>query len=249
LGGRPSTRVKLSNALRFANTPLPCFVVLFVYGRNDAPDIYVAHFWHDLDWPNSGGGAALGGGGDSALHKRHLPIAFTAGDHVTDPLGHILEETGSPGSYGARKALILGRTGFEDGLGVASITFAPAVTPERFVDTQLGLGEPLEVSRFRFVTKRFGIEAGPPLADFTSGALSVEANPIGTCVVSPIPSTVKQLQKLSLYDLVCVAEIIEVLQYSLSIFGAPRAFSSAAPQSWRRFAVRQERSQAIHANS
>ena len=46
--GRPSTRVKLSNALRFANTPTPCFVVLFVYARDGGHQgTYVLHFWRD----------------------------------------------------------------------------------------------------------------------------------------------------------------------------------------------------------
>ena len=186
--GRPRTQVKLSNALRFANAPLPCFVVLFVYGRDEYdPAVYVAHFWHDLIGRTLEAARRLAASRDVALHKHYLPLAFTAEDRTEDPLGRIVGEVGSPESYGARKAFLLGRTGFEDGFGVASIAFGPAVTPEQIVDVQIGLGGQLKVDRFQFVTKRFGIEAGPPLADFTSGTLSVEAAPVGTCIVSLSP--------------------------------------------------------------
>lgn len=188
--GRPATRLKLSNALRFANAPLPCFVVLFVYARNgDGRGIYVSDFWREQMARTLEAARRAAAEGDERLHRRYLPMAFGAGYRAEDPVSRIAAEAAAHAAYAETKAAFLLRTGFEDGLGDASVTFGRMVTRERVVDAQLGLGDPLEVARFSFTTRRFGILAGPALADFGPGTLHIEARPTGRCVVSLAPET------------------------------------------------------------
>jgi hypothetical protein len=44
--GKASVTLKLSNALRFAKDPLPCFVILFLAtGGSEPVRVFVRHFW------------------------------------------------------------------------------------------------------------------------------------------------------------------------------------------------------------
>ncbi len=46
--GKAGVTLKLSNALRFAKDPLPCFVILFLATEGAEPvRIFARHFWHD----------------------------------------------------------------------------------------------------------------------------------------------------------------------------------------------------------
>ena len=75
---RKSTRVKLSNALKFAKDSIPCFVVLLTYptGPKAFETAYVRHVWAtDMAQAIEAARRASSGGRD--LNTQYLPITFS----------------------------------------------------------------------------------------------------------------------------------------------------------------------------
>ena len=79
------TRIKLSNALEFANNELPCFVVLFHYNKKgNRQYIYACHFWKDLIERSLKRGRTVSVDG-KPTNQSMMSISFTdQDDHSSD---------------------------------------------------------------------------------------------------------------------------------------------------------------------
>lgn len=180
------TRIKVSNALRFAKSPLPCFIVLFVFGREGGSprEIHVLHFWKDMIARTLETARRLEAAGDTSFHRHYIALSFEPAKAETNLLSHLETEVESVGrNYAEEKRRIFELVGFEESFGDGAITFGENVTLDDIVDAELGLRGPLEVSRFRFQSTRFGIPAQVPLADFDSGVVHIEAQSSGACTI------------------------------------------------------------------
>lgn len=163
-GDGRSASISLANALRYAESPLPIFIILIVLGEN-GPQYFAKHVWT----PMIGAWLKLGREADAAgrydTHKQIVSIAFDQNDHRSDLLDWIEREIAVVSSpYAAAKKVIFDTIGFDRGQGSASVSFR-AANHRDFIDVQLGLRSHIDVSRFVFTSERFGISAGRPEID------------------------------------------------------------------------------------
>jgi hypothetical protein len=175
-----SCRVKLSNALRAAQSPQPWFVVLVTAGNNiQPPRVYAVHVWEELI-RRTLEAARRSENGKRPLHKIWLPIRFRPSDEKeANLLKWMQAEIDAAGpEYEAAKRSINRTAGYEDGCGHAVMTIE-AKSQEEIRDNFLGLGEGLRVNKFRFTPSRFGISSPAPQIDMSSGIIHITPNPAG----------------------------------------------------------------------
>ena len=163
--GKPTVRLSLSNALRFAKDPLPCFVVLFLAaGGHEPVRIYVKHFWsHEI-------GHALKRAREAhaddqrQLHKLSLVLSFSAEDEHTDDLIAWMKAIalGFGDRYVEAKGRLVRTLGFEEGSIHGNIQFS-GEDLEAFVDHQIGLRPTAPRLNVTIRQRRFGIDAGQPI--------------------------------------------------------------------------------------
>ncbi len=181
-GGKSAkTVIKVSNALVFAKSDLPCFVVLF-HEHGGARHIYVRHFWKDLIE------RALRRGRECSAsnrppHKSTMGIDFSRSDEHSDDLIDWLTATvnGLPKQYGAEKGSLCASLGYEGRRYRAAVTFGPSIGIEEFVDHQLGLTDYLPVSRIEVTDSRFGIDMPVPNLTGESGRMTLTPNSAQAC--------------------------------------------------------------------
>lgn len=185
--GRTASRLKLSNALRFAQEPIPCFLVLLTF-EGDAPSpsaAYVRHIWTD----DIGGALKTArqahAAGDAELHRRNYTIRFSDVERcdLSDVPTRIEAAVGALGSdYASRKTAFASTVGYENGYAVGTFTFDEDVDDEAFVDLMLGRVEELPVSHMVIQEHRFGLPGLQTIEDMP-GRLSVAALPEEPCQV------------------------------------------------------------------
>lgn len=189
--GRLSIRLKLSNALRFAKEPIPCFLVLldFQAGATSPSAAYVRHVWTDEISQALKAAREAHVEDDKALHRRGLTIRFQEDDRcefdvVTARIEAIIAAAGA--DYGTAKTAFAASVGYEDGVATGTFTFQEGVDGEAFVDLMLGRIADLPVSSISMREGRFGLP-GPELVTEGPARLSVEAVPHEACqlVVGP----------------------------------------------------------------
>jgi hypothetical protein len=188
---RSTIRLKLSNAFRFAQEPIPCFLVLLTFDANatSPSSVYLRHFWTgDI-------GAALKAvrkahvQNATALHRRSYTIRFSEDERCelsTLPARMEALSAASNGNYGARKTAFANSVGYEDGFAHGTFTFDEGIDDEAFVDLMLGRIPDLPVSNISMQEKRFGMP-GPQIIPDTRARLSILAEPKEACqvIVSP----------------------------------------------------------------
>ncbi|MDB5576045.1 MAG: hypothetical protein JWR80_1221 [Bradyrhizobium sp.] len=213
-----SWTLKLSNALRYAQTNAPYFVVLMIFLPNalKPSKVYVQHFWTEQIREALAAGRRAHLEGLDALHTIDFPISFEAHEASTpedfvSKITETLDEIGP--SYVTQKQQLLSTLGYEEGVAVGRFRLGEGVEPEAFVDMLLGRGD-VEVTGFELQDKRFDLP-GPSLAPTMNGRLSVVIEPKAECsvvvsgpkgtepvrlvgaVYSPgLPGLPKELQKL-----------------------------------------------------
>lgn len=174
---RHSCQVKLSNALRFAKNPTPCFTVLFIFADDDLlpSKTFVSHFWDaDIEQALAAGRSVSVNG--KPLHRESFTIRFDPGDAV--PLDQLLERiraavVGQGPHYDAAKQKRIDSAG-ADGLSFKiNVTFDDGVTRDQLLNAMLGDGEPLQASAVQVLESRFGVTA--PRDDWSGpAALKIE---------------------------------------------------------------------------
>ncbi|HWA21487.1 MAG TPA: hypothetical protein VG735_03720 [Caulobacterales bacterium] len=178
-----ATKMKLSNALTLAKTEIPCFVAMFLYSGDEASPkaVVIHHFWEGEIRRTLKLARELDASGDDAPHKADFRLPFSSGSQLspTDLLSELAKIVEAQGStYGQKKRLFGETVGFEDEYASGNITYATGVTLDDIVDLHLGIKDELKTSKFRMVSKRFGIEAREPIADVTSeGTVRISATP------------------------------------------------------------------------
>jgi hypothetical protein len=185
--GKATTRVKLSNALRFAQESLPCFLVLLSFdGDLSTPDAaWVRHFWTDDIGASLKAVRQAHVDEDEALHRLYYAIRFTDLERcdlsaIAARIEAIVAEIGA--DYSAQKAAFTATVGYEDGYAVGKFTFDETVSDEAFIDMMLGRIADLPVSSIVMRDNRFGLP-GPILIPDRPARMSIIATPHRTCQV------------------------------------------------------------------
>lgn len=165
-GAGRSVTISLDNALRYAKSPLPTFIVLVVLSSGGSARYFVKHVWT----PVIGAWLLAAREADArevrATNKERVSVTFDDSDeHSDDPLAWIENQVAAVAHpYATAKTHLCETIGFENSRGVAKITFE-ADGPDEFLDLQLGLGMGLRAHRFVFTSERFGILAARPEID------------------------------------------------------------------------------------
>jgi hypothetical protein len=179
-GNRRGCQVKLSNALRFAKNPLPCFTVFLVFADNQPLPIraFVKHFWErDIEQALAASRAASVS--DKPLHKESFAIRFDDTEAVA--LDQLLERIQAAASahgsrYAAVKQALVDEAGAAGRLFKINATFEEGVTRDQLLDAMVGDGGPLQASSVHVIEERFGVAA--PVDDWSGPAtLKIEPNP------------------------------------------------------------------------
>jgi hypothetical protein len=171
-------RVKLTNALRAAQSPQPWFIVL-VTGETQPPRVYAVHVWEELI-RRTLKAVRRAHSGKRPLNKSSLTIRFRRCDEKGDSLVQWMQDaidTLSP-EYETAKRAINRTAGYEDGYGAAVLTIE-ANNEEEILKNFLGLGDGLRINKFTFTPSRFGISSPQPQLDFSSGVAHIKPEPAG----------------------------------------------------------------------
>jgi hypothetical protein len=177
---RPSSSVKLSNALKAARSRDPWFVVLMVDAA-PRPKIYAIHIWAETmkNWLKAGRKASIE---RASLSKRRVTINFTEADLHSEDLIEWMQQTiaAAAPDYASAKKQIYETVGYEDGFGTGKLSFK-ADDAEQIFDELLGLGSGLPVSKFTFTQSRFGLFDKDPMVDVNAGTVQITPQPVGEC--------------------------------------------------------------------
>lgn len=182
---RTSTRVKLSNALKFANDGTPCFVALATYpgGPKKHEALYLRHVWA-TDMAQALKAAREASAEGRPLHTRHLPVVFTAKERVDEDLAEsLLDAIARVGAdYRSKKEALAGSLGYEAGWGRGQFVLADGHDERDLQDLLLGLRTDLPIQSFSTTETRFGVEG--PTETTGPGRLSLDLVPASRCVLT-----------------------------------------------------------------
>ena len=172
------TRIKLSNALKFANNELPCFVVLFHYNKKDkGQHIYACHFWKDLIERSLKRGRKVSVEG-KPTNQSMISVSFTdQDDHSGDLIEWMTKTVNAlPIGYGNEKRKLANNLGYEGQNYRGKLAIGPLKGIEEIVDHLLGLSDYLPVKHIKLIDSRFGIDDPTPIYENTNGQISLTPN-------------------------------------------------------------------------
>lgn len=173
-------RVKLSNALRAAQSPQPWFIVLIVIDARQRATVYAVHVWKELI-QNTLMAVRQAEINKNPLNQKYLTIRFDVADkRETDLLPWMEETIKSFGhDYQQKKKTISQTVGFEHGYGIVNFTVeAPG---DEIANNFLGLGSGLPVKDFQYTPARFGLISSEPQIKVSSGVVQISPLPLGPC--------------------------------------------------------------------
>lgn len=176
----PTCRIKVSNALKAAQSRQPWFVILFALPvESECPRIYVTHVWESL-MSKILAAVRRAVVDKSQLHRREISIKFSSADDKTEDLLTWMESAidGVGASYESQKNLIFENIGYEKGYATGQLQVS-AQSDDEILDNLLGLGRGLTVEYFTYTPTRFGIPLNEPEASFNSGTVHITPEPIG----------------------------------------------------------------------
>lgn len=182
--------INLSNWLRLINWEIPAFFLVFEFDRKDNPErAFLVHLdehhiaraltrKRQLDVEN-----------EHSYHRHSLTLRYNEA-HILTPLScdglisSICRYVGeSPESYVRGKLRLRESLGYEQGNGIARITFPPNDLKEgeietRIADLILGLQGSLKVEGVEIFESRFGIHSLKPTHTLGSGEILIEPKPL-----------------------------------------------------------------------
>lgn len=169
---KAETKVKLSNAVKAAKSPLPSFVFLFHYNEAGKSVLYGKHIWKDeirhyLKRARQAG--------DAPLHKKMLTMKFTAEDRLScNPVDWVLSVLATCGgdAYTLEKRKYVDSVGYETETHTGNFELGPLKSQADVVMHEIGLLADLPVTSFKLFDTRFGIKASAPLQELTDGRIS-----------------------------------------------------------------------------
>lgn len=177
-GSSRSVPIRLSNALNYARSPIPHFVVMIVIGDGE-PKFFCRHVWFPLVAAWLKAGREADARGVTSPNRETITVAFSPEDERGSALLSWIrsEIEGIDGPYAAVKEEFIRTVGFEEGrYGVGNVTFA-LEHPGELIDIQLGLKTRVKASTFTYTSERFGIRASKPEIDERD--LLIELTPEG----------------------------------------------------------------------
>lgn len=174
----PFVDLKLSNALRFAKEPMPCFLVLYQASDGGEPvRIFARHFWSDEIAIALKRAPKADQKGRTDLHKLTVRYSFTEQDEHTDDLVAWLEAAvAGRMRYAEEKMALVATIGFEDGAIHGNLSFA-AEDLQALIDHQIGLSDTAPTVAVTLVQRRFGIDAKTPLFSGTPDIAHLRTHP------------------------------------------------------------------------
>lgn len=182
---RQTTRVKLSNALKFAKEPLPCFIALVTYpnGPKAHEAIYLRHVWA-TDMMTALKAARNCSARGLPLNREQVGISFKANERVDENFSdRLLDEIAREGvDYSQKKKRLSDSLGYENGYGEGHLVLADGHDEQDLQDLLLGLRPDLPIQSFTVTESRFGI-AGPGTTR-GPGTLTVKVKPRARCVLT-----------------------------------------------------------------
>lgn len=118
------------------------------------------------------------------LNRKYLPLKFDDSDDHTDDLLYWMEQTISEigPHYNVAKMILAEKSGYEESYGSGTIDLM-VEDEKKFINSLLGLGEGIPVSKFQFTRSRFGIKDKFPLVQFEGGIAHLGPANIGECEV------------------------------------------------------------------
>jgi hypothetical protein len=157
--------ISLTNALHYARSTVPQFIVLVVLEGKEAR-YFARHIWAPeiAKWLKAGREADARG--VTAVNQETVSLTFSADDERGEGVLSWLQaeiDAVQP-NYAAAKQLIIDTVGFEEGRGDARISIA-LDDRSHLMDIQLGLRPQVKAKRVVYTSKRFGILAGKPEFD------------------------------------------------------------------------------------
>jgi hypothetical protein len=178
---RLSCSIKLSNALKAAQSRDPWFIVLII-ATEGGPKLYAVHVWEQLieKMLRAVRQASID---KVPLHKRRMAVDFETSDlRADDVVGWMSAVIGAvKPDYPDAKKRIYETIGYANGVaGSGKLTFAANNINEIF-DEFLGMGKGLPVSRFTYTPTRFGISDSRPLIDVAEGRVEITPTAAGEC--------------------------------------------------------------------
>ena len=180
-----SVRIKLSNALKFAKNPLPCFTVLIRFDKDGktASQYYLQHFTDDQIAQALKSGRQAHTKKKGALNRTAIPLRFEPNDRTPpdELVSRIARTVPKPAEYAASKAAYYEKVGYENGRGGGTLSFA-SEHAEAFVDALLGKDTPVPVTRMFFHEERFGI-VDPKAVFDSAGTIRITPEPRKECRV------------------------------------------------------------------
>ena len=176
--------VKLSNAIRFAQSHLPCFFLRIHFSDKDTPQAaYLIHFGKDHARRALKRKLKLDLDQDSDHHKRTFSIAYHEPDRLESLNGIALEKailshvSNGPSAYARSKIDFVNTVGRGNGQSIVkfSVTSPPAENDprEQLVDLALGLRETIEVHNMGIFDQRFGFTSETPRISLETGHISI----------------------------------------------------------------------------
>ena len=166
--GVPTTRIKLSNALKAVQSDLPCFIVMFSY-RDISTTVYAKHVWLELMERTLRRARQSELPGLNSLHKQQLSVSFGEEDRVEErDLIKWIENTVSAigEDYAMKKTQMRKNCGYDKRRYIGTFTLGPLENTQQIVDHEIGLLDSLPVTNFQLHEERFGIQSILP--DFSS---------------------------------------------------------------------------------
>ncbi|KQM88568.1 hypothetical protein ASE67_02145 [Sphingomonas sp. Leaf23] len=164
-GSSRTVSISLSNALRYAKSDIPQFVVLVTLDGAE-PRYFARHVWSVLiaDWLKAARQADANG--VTATHQSSVSLGFSLQDERGPGLLDWIraEVEAVPAPYATAKRRFVDTVGFEHGFGTAHMTLTLRNVDE-MIDIQLGLRPHVDAKRFTYTSERFGIRARRPEID------------------------------------------------------------------------------------
>ena len=199
-GAARSVQISLANALRYAGSQLPTFIVLVVLG-GDEPRYFVKHVWTPLigAWLQVARMADAEGRTDTHLQK--VTMAFEEAEEQTGSLLAWIEQqiAKSPSPYAAEKVRIFETVGFGQACGTAKVILRLDGKND-FLDLQLGLKPHFQAYRFVYHSERFGISSGQPEVDLCDVRIKLTPEGRPAQLRATFPSGASVLVAATLYD-------------------------------------------------
>ncbi|MES2045279.1 MAG: hypothetical protein V4475_15510 [Pseudomonadota bacterium] len=157
--GKPTASIKLSNALRFANEPDPCFIALWWRNADHSEErIYARHFDEPLIEATLRRAREAQRDGKKDLNRLRLSITFEESNDHTDDLIAWIQSIGDTDQhdYANRKRQLASELGFEAGR-IGGTVKLPFDDVQKLIDAAVGLPTSPADVEITFGDKRFDI--------------------------------------------------------------------------------------------